>query len=89
MKFLGIFLGTLGCICLYLSHSNQNILQRQLPLMVRYLGWGVLVLSLICLTVSLSILVGIFVWLAIITVAWSFLPFITLFKKYQPYESAK
>lgn len=89
MKLLGIILGTLGCICLYLSHSNQSILQQQLPLMARYLGWGLLVLSLICLTVSLSILVGIFVWLAIITVAWSFLPFITLFKKYQPYESAK
>jgi hypothetical protein len=57
--------------------------------MVRYSGWGVLVISLICLTVSLSILVGILVWLAIITVAWSFLPFITLFKKYQPDESAK
>jgi|LULG01.1.fsa_nt_gb hypothetical protein len=89
MKLLGIIFGTLGCICLYLSHSNQSILQRQLPLMVRYSGWGVLVISLICLTVSLSILVGILVWLAIITVAWSFLPFITLFKKYQPDESAK
>lgn len=89
MKFLGIFLGIFACMSIYLSHPNQAILSKALPLFVRYIGAVMLLLSLICLWIALPALVAVFVWCAIITVAWSFLPFIPLFKKYHTHENAR
>lgn len=89
MKTIGLMISFLGCLSLYLSHPNQAILATYLPKTFRYLGWGLYLLGLVLLLYSLSILVAMLMWLAIATVAWSFLPFIPLLKRYIPHESEK
>ncbi|HAV5441402.1 hypothetical protein N3K59_06075 [Acinetobacter baumannii] len=81
LKLLGIILALLGCISLYLSHPNQNLLQTNLSKTFIYLGTTILFASLIILLFSIPKLVAVLIWLAVITLVWSFIPFLNLFKR--------
>ncbi|MEB6675833.1 hypothetical protein MXL88_02895 [Acinetobacter haemolyticus] len=81
-KFLGIILSLSGCISLYLSHPNQILLKSPLSKTFVYLGAVGLFLGLIILWFSLQKLVAVFVWLAIMTLVWSFIPFLNLLKRH-------
>ncbi|KAA8735618.1 hypothetical protein F4V57_02165 [Acinetobacter qingfengensis] len=81
LKLTGIFFSFIGYIVLYLSHSNQAILKQTLPKIWQYTGIFFSFIGLIFLLCSLSKLVAVLMWLAILTFVWSFLPFIPLFKR--------
>ncbi|MFX9784290.1 hypothetical protein ABTP12_17925, partial [Acinetobacter baumannii] len=63
------------------SHSNQNLLSHHLPALFKYLGLVLLSVGLIALFASLPKVVAAFCWFMLIIFAWSFLPFIALFKR--------
>ncbi|MFC4951302.1 hypothetical protein [Acinetobacter puyangensis] len=79
----------LGCISLYLCHSNQTLLKQHLATWMRYIGAFILIFALLILLYALPKHVAVFVWMAIITVMWCLLPFIALFKRYTPHEIKK
>lgn len=81
MKLIGLFLTLLGAVSVYCSHSNQNLLSQHLPTLFKYLGLLFLVIGLIALFASLPKVVAAFCWFMLIIFAWSFLPFIALFKR--------
>ncbi|MDB9696331.1 hypothetical protein OPU39_21625, partial [Acinetobacter nosocomialis] len=81
MKLIGLFLTLLGAVSIYCSHSNQNLLFHHLPALFKYLGLVLLSVGLIALFASLPKVVAAFCWFMLIIFAWSFLPFIALFKR--------
>lgn len=81
MKLIGLFLTLLGAVSIYCSHSNQNLLSQHLPALFKYLGLVLLGIGLIALFASLPKVVAAFCWFMLIIFAWSFLPFIALFKR--------
>jgi len=81
MKLIGLFLTLLGAVSIYCSHSNQNLLSHHLPALFKYLGIVLLSVGLIALFASLPKVVAAFCWFMLIIFAWSFLPFIALFKR--------
>jgi hypothetical protein len=81
MKLIGLFLTMLGAVSVYCSHSNQNLLSQHLPTLFKYLGLLFLVVGLIALFASLPKVVAAFCWFMLIIFAWSFLPFMALFKR--------
>lgn len=81
MKLIGLFLTLLGAVSVYCSHSNQNLLSQHLPTLCKYLGLLFLVVGLIALFASLPKVVAAFCWFMLIIFAWSFLPFMALFKR--------
>lgn len=81
MKLIGLFLTLLGAVSVYCSHSNQNLLSQHLPTLFKYLGLLFLIIGLIALFVSLPKVVAAFCWFMLIIFAWSFLPFMALFKR--------
>jgi hypothetical protein len=81
MKLIGLFLTLLGAVSVYCSHSNQNLLSQHLPTLFKYLGLLFLVVGLIALFASLPKVVATFCWSMLIIFAWSFLPFMALFKR--------
>ncbi len=81
MKLIGLFLTLLGAVSVYCSHSNQNLLSQHLPTLFKYLGLLFLVIGLIALFASLPKVVAAFCWFMLIIFAWSFLPFMALFKR--------
>ncbi|AJB48277.1 TPA: hypothetical protein JIZ13_08070 [Acinetobacter nosocomialis] len=81
MKLIGLFLTLLGAVSIYCSHSNQNLLSHHLPALFKYLGLVLLSVGLIALFASLPKVVAAFCWFMLIIFAWSFLPFIALFKR--------
>ncbi len=81
MKLIGLFLTLLGAVSIYCSHSNQNLLSHHLPALFKYLGLVLLGIGLIALFASLPKVVAAFCWFMLIIFAWSFLPFMALFKR--------
>jgi len=81
MKLIGLFLTLLGAVSVYCSHSSQNLLSQHLPALFKYLGLLFLVVGLIALFASLPKVVAAFCWFMLIIFAWSFLPFMALFKR--------
>jgi len=81
MKLIGLFLTLLGAVSIYCSHSNQNLLSHHLPALFKNLGLVLLSVGLIALFASLPKVVAAFCWFMLIIFAWSFLPFIALFKR--------
>ncbi|RFF25032.1 hypothetical protein DZ985_06820 [Acinetobacter sp. JW] len=81
MKLIGLFLTLLGAVSIYCSHSNQNLLSQHLPTFFKYLGLVLLGIGFIALFASLPKVVAAFCWLMLIIFAWSFLPFMALFKR--------
>jgi hypothetical protein len=81
MKLIGLFLTLLGAVSVYCSHSNQKLLSQHLPTLFKYLGLLFLVIGLIALFASLPKVVAAFCWFMLIIFAWSFLPFMVLFKR--------
>ena len=79
MIWLFFILALLGCSLLYLSHRHQGWLARPLDLLpARGLGVFLLGLSLALGLLNFSTITAIFAWLAIIMLAFSLLPFISL-----------
>ncbi|KRI51137.1 hypothetical protein APC53_14125 [Acinetobacter pittii] len=81
MKLIGLFLTLLGAVSIYCSHSNQNLLSQHLPTFFKYLGLVLLGVGFIALFTSLPKVVAAFCWFMLIIFAWSFLPFMALFKR--------
>ncbi|KJH64411.1 hypothetical protein FY048_05450 [Acinetobacter sp. 1124_18A] len=81
MKLIGLFLTLLGAVSVYCSHSNQNLLSQHLPTLFKYLGLLFLIIGLIALFASLPKVVAAFCWFMLLIFAWSFLPFVALFKR--------
>ena len=81
MKLIGLFLTLLGAVSIYCSHSNQNLFSQHLPHLFKYLGLVLLGIGLIALFASLPKVVAAFCWFILIIFAWSFLPFMALFKR--------
>jgi uncharacterized membrane protein len=81
MKILGIMLSLLACMSLYLSHPNQILIKSHLPKIFIYLGITGLAIGLIILLFFIPKFAAIFIWLAVITLVWSFAPFLILFKR--------
>lgn len=81
MKILGLLLILIGCGVLYCCHPNQSLLKQ--PLAKTYRGLGIIfsVSSLLILWWVLPKVVAVLSWLICITVVWSFLPFVPLFKQ--------
>lgn len=88
MKILAFLLGFTGSLLIYLSHPNQQIFRQFLPRSYRYTGLIFILLALPVFLFVLPKLVAVCMWLMTLLVAWSFLPFIPLFKRYVPHESA-
>ena len=83
MKFIAFFCVLLGSVVMYCSHTNQDLLHKQLPDSTRWFALLSIGIALILFLISTPKLVAIFMWLLTIVVVWSFLPFIPLiFKKY-------
>ena len=83
MKFIAFFCVLLGSVVMYCSHTNQDLLNKQLPDSTRWFALLSIGIALILFLISTPKLVAIFMWLLTIVVVWSFLPFIPLiFKKY-------
>jgi hypothetical protein len=81
MKLIGLFLTLLGAVSIYCSHSNQNLLSEHLPAFFKYLGLVLLGIGFIALFACLPKVVAAFCWFMLIIFAWSFLPFMALFKR--------
>ncbi|AQZ81827.1 hypothetical protein BUM88_09510 [Acinetobacter calcoaceticus] len=81
MKLIGLFLTLLGAVSVYCCHSNQNLLSQHLPTLFKYLGLLFLIIGLIALFASLPKVVAAFCWFMLLIFAWSFLPFMALFKR--------
>ncbi|RFC82516.1 hypothetical protein C9E89_016090 [Acinetobacter sichuanensis] len=81
MKTFGIILTLLGTFSIYCSHYNQNLLASPLPKIFKIIGLGLLLLALIVLLISLPKVVACFVWVVLMILVWSHIPFITLFKR--------
>ena len=82
MTSLFFLLAVLGCGLLYLSHRHQGWLKRPLdPMPARGLGVFLLLLSLALGLLSLSAVTAIFGWMAIVMLAFSLLPFVSLIVK--------
>ena len=81
MKILGICLLLFGAFSLYASHQNQNLFSKQLPMLFKYLGYLALLVSLLCLLISLPKVVACFIWVMFLIAVWSFAPFLHLFKR--------
>ncbi|MCH7335172.1 hypothetical protein [Acinetobacter sp. NIPH 2699] len=81
LKLLGIMISLFSCMSLYLSHPNQILLKSSLPKTCLYMGSIGLVTGLIILLFSIPTLVAVFIWLAAITLVWSFIPFLNLLKR--------
>ncbi|MBP6114682.1 MAG: hypothetical protein KA474_08195 [Acinetobacter sp.] len=83
MKFIAFFCVFFGCVLMYCTHVNQDLLDKKLPDSLRWFALLSIGLALILFLISTPKLVAIFMWLLTILVMWSFLPFIPLiFKKY-------
>lgn len=78
LKNIGIIISVLSCLGLYLTHSNQKILQKPLSRTTQFSALAGIIFSLIILVYSLPLLVAILIWLAAATLVWSFTPFIPL-----------
>lgn len=78
LKNIGIIISILSCLGLYLSHSNQKILQKPLSRTTPFSALAGMIFSLIILVYSLPLLVAILIWLSVATLVWSFTPFIPL-----------
>lgn len=81
MKFLGITLTLLGAFFFYCQHSNQNLLSQTLSPIFKTLAILCLIAGLLSLMMGIPVLVACLVWLIILTVMWSLLPFLRLFEK--------
>lgn len=81
LKLTGILFTLFGSITVYLSHPNQSLIQSSLSKKIIYLGLIGLIIGLIVLVFSISKLVAVLIWCAVITVVWSFIPFLNLFKR--------
>ena len=81
IKSSGIILTLLSCISLYLCHPNQILLKSYLSRTFTYLGVTGLITGLLILLFSIPKLVAVLIWLAVITLVWSFIPFLSLFKR--------
>jgi len=80
-KILGIILSLLGSTGLYLCHPNQILLKSNLSKKFIYLSTAAIITGLVILLFSIPKLVAVFIWLAVITFVWSFIPFLSLFKR--------
>ena len=80
-KLLGIAITFFGCISFYLSHPHQIYLRSSLPKTFAYLGAIGLITGLIILLFSIPKLAAAFIWFAVITLVWSFIPFVHLLKR--------
>lgn len=78
LKNIGIIISVLSCLGLYLTHSNQKILQQPLSRTTQFSALAGMIFSLIILVYSLPLLVAILIWLAVATLVWSFTPFTPL-----------
>jgi hypothetical protein len=81
LKLLGILATLFGCIDLYLCHPNQTYLSHQLSKPFIFLGWICLFTGLVILLLCVPKLVAFFVWFAVITLIWAFLPILNLLKR--------
>ncbi|MCH7383011.1 MULTISPECIES: hypothetical protein [Acinetobacter] len=81
LKLLGIMVSLLACMSVYLSHTHQIFLKKQLSRPFFYLGLVGLFVGLSILIYCLPLLVAILIWLAVATLVWSFSPFIMLMKR--------
>ncbi len=87
LKSLGIILALCASCLVYLHHPNQSLLKQPLPHYAATLGWVVYIVALLILLYTLPKLVAVFLWLAVLIAVWSFAPFISLFKRYNPSEN--
>jgi hypothetical protein len=82
MTIVFLLLTFAGCCLLYLSHRHQGWLPVPLPqLPARTAGGLALLLSPVAGLYSFSVPAMVFAWLAIVTLAFSLLPFVSLLIK--------
>lgn len=78
MHILAFVLTLLGAVLLYLSHRNQIILHHVLSQFWRWLGCGLMVISLLLFYHTLPSAVAVFSWCITLLFIWTFIPFIGL-----------
>lgn len=76
-----------GAILVYLSHSNQMLLQQSFNTVGMWSGVVILFISAILLFLSLPKAVALLTWLILPITVWSFMPFIGLVKKGLSHEA--
>ncbi|SNQ29540.1 hypothetical protein SAMN05444584_1498 [Acinetobacter apis] len=81
MKMLGILLTLIGTLSIYCSHKNQNLFIVPLPQIFKLLGIEILLVALIVLLISLPKVVACFIWITLMILVWSHIPFIKLLKR--------
>jgi cobalamin synthase len=88
VKIFAITLCLIGCLLFYFSHRHQNLFKQTLSKRYSYVGICFIVISLLVLFLSVPKLVAVYMWLITMLVAWTFIPFVVLFKKNIPDEKA-
>jgi hypothetical protein len=81
LPVLALLLTLAGCSLLYLSHRHQGWLRQPLPAVsARVAGVAVLLLALVCAGFSFSPLTAFFVWVVMLMLIFSLLPFLSLLR---------
>ena len=71
----------LGAVLLYLTHHNQMLLAQALGQSFRWMGMGIVLISLVVLYLVLPKAVAILTWLIVLIAVWSFMPFLGLIQQ--------
>lgn len=80
-KLIGITITLVGCILFYLSHPNQHFLKLSLSKNFTHLGIVLLLIGLIFLLLFIPKLAATCIWIAVIVMVLSLIPFLDLFKR--------
>lgn len=86
MHLIGITLTIVCATLIYLSHRQQIFLYSSLSTGFAWLGWGLGVLALGIMLISLSHIVAVFSFLITFILVWSFLPLLALLGKQPNHE---
>lgn len=78
MHTMGYLLTLSGAIVVYLSHSNQMLLEQPFRKTGMWGGAILLLIALVLLFLSLPKAVALLTWLILPITVWSFMPFIGL-----------
>ncbi|RKG31227.1 hypothetical protein [Acinetobacter tianfuensis] len=88
MKIIAVMICLIGCVLIYCSHRNQNLLKQHLPKKYAVTGLFLLIISVVLLFYSVPKLVAIYMWSMTLIAVWSLIPFVALFKKNTPHETS-
>ena len=80
MSVLALAFTFSGCLLIYVTNKNQRLFAKQKTLTLRYLGYLLACVALVCWLNAVSVSSAILIWLLSIMVVLALIPLLTLIR---------